>query len=61
MWRPFQSGATFEMVASNVQSNSLSSQQEDHSSCFKPGNILLSVTKDVKITDFNISKIQGKA
>ena len=25
----------------------------------KPGNILLSVTKDVKITDFNISKIQG--
>ena len=25
----------------------------------KPGNILLSVTKDIKLTDFNISKIQG--
>ena len=26
----------------------------------KPGNILLSITKDIKLTDFNISKIQGK-
>ena len=25
----------------------------------KPGNILLSVTKDIKVADFNISKIQG--
>ena len=25
----------------------------------KPGNILLSITNDVKITDFNISKFQG--
>ena len=26
----------------------------------KPGNILLSITKDIKLTDFNISKIQGR-